>query len=185
MEYYIPAFIKNGTPDEMGTSHPLKFVGSNDSFSAQLTAMEYLKQTYPNVKTIAFTQSDDGQIKYDDPVVRANAGKLGLTIQGAIIGVPLTATDYTPYAQTAVSRNADAIMMGNAPTGEVGQLIQDIRGLGYTKPIFSGSYPVVSDVVGVAGKTAAEGFFAPGIPSDPTIPNLPPITKAGNSSCYN
>lgn len=168
---------QNGTPDEMGTNHPLKFVGSNGSFSAQLTAMEYLKKEYPNVKTVAFTQSDDGQIKYDQPVVTANAEKLGLSIKGAIIGVPLTATDYTPYAQTAVSRNADAVMIGNAPTAEVGQLIQDIRSLGYTKPIFSGSYPVMTDVVNVAGKTNAEGFFAPGIPADPSIPGLPAITK--------
>jgi branched-chain amino acid transport system substrate-binding protein len=167
---------QNGTPDEMGTTHPLKFVGSNCSFSAQLTTMEYLKQAYPQVKTVAFTQSDDGQIKYDDPVIRANATKLGLTIQGDIIGIAPSVTDYTPYAQKAVASKADAIMIGNAPTGEVGQLIQLIRGLGFTGPICDGSWAVMPDVLSIAG-TAAEGFFGNSLPADPNISSLPAITK--------
>ena len=81
------SIYQNGTPDEMGPNYPLKFVGSNCSISAQLTGMTYLKQMFPAAKTVAFIQSDDGQIKYDDPAVRANAASLGMTIQGDIIGI--------------------------------------------------------------------------------------------------
>jgi ABC-type branched-subunit amino acid transport system substrate-binding protein len=160
----------------MGPTHPYKFVGSNCSFSAQYTAMAYLKQIHPEVKTIAFIQADDGQIQSDDPVVRALAAKLGFTIQGAIVGQANSTVDFTPICQTAVSRNADAIMLGNAPTGAIGQDLQGLLALGYTKPIIDGSYPVMTDVVGVAGK-AAEGLVGPGLPSDPNVPNLAPITK--------
>jgi branched-chain amino acid transport system substrate-binding protein len=168
---------QNGTPDEMGPSHPLKFVGSNCTFSAVYTAMQYLKQIHPEVKTIAYILADDGQIQYADPVVRSMATKLGFTIQGQIVGQLNSTTDFTPIAQKAVSLNADAIMIGNMPTGPIGQDIQGIRALGYTKPIFDASYPVLEDVLGIVGPTNGEGFFAPSIPPDPNIPNLPAITK--------
>jgi ABC-type branched-subunit amino acid transport system substrate-binding protein len=152
-------------------------VGANCSFSAQYAAMAYLKQIHPEVKTLAFIQSDDGQIASDDPVVRSLATKLGLTILGATVGQLNSTTDYTPICQKAVSLNADAIMLGNMSTGSVGQDVQGIRALGYTKPIIDGSYPVLADVLGMVGNANAEGLFGPSIPADPNIPNLPAITK--------
>jgi branched-chain amino acid transport system substrate-binding protein len=167
----------NGTPDELGPSHPLKFVGSNCTFSAMYTSMLFMKQIHPEVKTFAFIQSDDGQIASDVPVLKALAAKAGLTLQGDIVGQLNSTTDYTPICQKAVSLNADAIFLGNMATGAVGQDVQGIRALGYTKPICDASYPVLADVASMVGKANAEGLFAPGVPADPNIPNLPAITK--------
>lgn len=171
------AVYQNGQKVEMGPKYPLKFVGSNDSFSGQKTAMIYLKQKYPNVKTIAYILIDDGQIADNDPVVRATATSLGLTIKGNIIGFTPDTQDFTPIAQKAVAANADAIMIGNAITPWFALNIKAIRGLGYKGPIFSSCDAIVlTDVLGIAGADA-EGFFGPSIPADPNVPNLPQIGK--------
>jgi branched-chain amino acid transport system substrate-binding protein len=171
------AVYQNGQKVEMGPNYPLKFVGSPCSFSGQLATMTYVKQKYPNVKTIAYILVNDGQIADNDPVVRATATKLGLTIQGDIVGFTPDTTDFTPIAQKAVALNADAIMIGNAITPWFALNIKAIRALGYTKPIFSCCDAfVLPDIVGIAGADA-EGFFGPSIPSDPNIPNLPQIGK--------
>jgi branched-chain amino acid transport system substrate-binding protein len=170
------AIYQNGLTSEMGTKYPLKFVGSNCSFSAQITTMTYLKQAYPNVKTLAFILVDDGQIQYNDPIVRASATSLGLSIKGDIVGFTMSTQDFTPIAQKAVSIDADAIMIGNAISAHYGLMLKSIRGLGYSKPIFAASYPVLPDIMEVAAD-AANGFFSNGLPSDPTIPNLPKTTQ--------
>jgi branched-chain amino acid transport system substrate-binding protein len=171
------AVYQNGQKVEMGPKYPLKFVGSNCSFSGQKTALTYLKQKYPTVKTVAFILIDDGQIADNDPVVRATATSLGLSIKGDTIGFAPTTTDFTPIAQKAVALNADAIMIGNAISPWFGLTIKAIRGLGYTKPIFTSCAAVVlPDIAQIAGNDA-QGFFGGSIPSDPNIPGLPQIAK--------
>jgi branched-chain amino acid transport system substrate-binding protein len=171
------AVYQNGQKVEMGPKYPLKFVGSNCSFSGQLASMNYLKQKFPNVKTIAFILINDGQIADNDPVVRATATKLGLSIVGDTVGFTPDTQDFTPIAQKAVGLNTDAIMIGNAISPWFGLSIKAIRGLGYTKPIFSCCDAIVlPDVAAIAGPDA-EGFFGLSLPSDPNVPNLPQIAK--------
>jgi len=172
---YIAPY-QNGMKTEMGTQYPLKFVGSCCSYSGQATALAYLKQKYPDVKTVAYILVDDGQIADNDPVVRATASKLGLTIQGDIVGYAPGTTDFTPVAQKAIALNADAIMLGNGVTAWLAMILKSVRGLGYTKPVFSCSYPTLGDVVKIAGNDA-NGFFGNSIPSDATLSGLPQITK--------
>ena len=170
------AIYQNGMKTEMGTKYPLKFVGSNCSYSGQATALAYLKQKYPNVKTVAYILVDDGQIKDNDPVVRATATKLGLEIKGDIVGYAPGTTDFTPVAQKAIALNTDAIMLGNGVSAWLAMILKSVRGLGYTKPVFSCSYPTLGDVVKIAGNDA-NGFFGNSIPSDATLSGLPQITK--------
>ena len=170
------AIYQNGMKTEMGPKYPLKFVGSNDSNSGQATALTFLKQKYPNVKNIAFILVDDGQIKDNDPVVRATATKLGLNIIGDTVGYAPNTVDYTPYAQKAIALNPDAIMIGNGVSAWFGLYLKTIRGLGYTKPVFTCSYPILGDVMQIAGD-AANGFFGNSIPSDLNTPDMPQITK--------
>jgi branched-chain amino acid transport system substrate-binding protein len=169
------AVYQNGQKVEMGPKYPLKFVGSNCSFSGQLAAMNYVKQKYPDIKSIAYILVNDGQIADNDPAVRATATKLGLSIKGDIVGFTPDTQDFTPIAQKAIAANADAIMIGNAITPWFALSIKSIRALGYTKPVFSCCAAfVLPDVLGIAGKDA-EGFFGPSIPSDPNVPGLPQI----------
>jgi branched-chain amino acid transport system substrate-binding protein len=171
------AVYQNGQKVEMGPKYPLKFVGSNCSFSGQVAALTYLKEKYPDVKSIAFILIDDGQIADNDPVVRATASKLGLSIKGNTVGYAPSTEDFTPIAQKAVTLNADAIMIGNAISPWFALNLKAIRGLKYTKPVFSCCDAIVlPDIAAIAGSDA-EGFFGPSIPSDPNIPDLPQIAK--------
>jgi ABC-type branched-subunit amino acid transport system substrate-binding protein len=170
------AIYQNGMKTEMGTKYPLKFVGNNCSYSGQATAMAYLKQKYPNVKTLAFVLVGDGQRADNDPVVRATATKLGLTIVGDTVEYAAGTSDFTPIAQKAIALKTDGIMIGNGVSAWFGLILKAIRGLGYTGPVFTCSYPVLPDVAQIAGADA-NGFFGPSIPSEATINGLPPITK--------
>jgi branched-chain amino acid transport system substrate-binding protein len=171
------AVYQNGQKVEMGPNYPLKFVGSPCSFSGQKATLTYVKKNYPNIKTIAYILVNDGQIADNDKPVRATATALGLEIKGDIIGFTPDTQDFTPIAQKAVAANADAIMIGNAITPWFALTTKAIRGLGYSKPVFSCCDAfVLPDIAGIAGADA-EGFFGPSIPADPNIPGMPQIGK--------
>ena len=99
--------------------------------------MTYLKQIHPEVKTIAYVLIDDGQIADNTPQVKASAEKLGLTIVGDIIGFAPPTVDFMPIAQKAVSRGADAIMLGNGPTDYMGQMLKNCPDVGLSPSRFS------------------------------------------------
>jgi len=172
------AVYQNGQKVEMGPKYPLKFVGSNCSFSGHKGALTFLKQKYPNVKTIAFILIDDGQIADNDPVVRSIASSMGLSIVGATIGYAPTTTDFTPIVQKAIALNPDSIMIGNAITPWFGLIIKSARALGYTKPIFTScAAMVLPDIAAIAGNDA-NGFFGSSMPpSTANVPDLPQIAK--------
>ncbi len=164
-----------GQKEEYGPQTPYKFVTCLGSLEGQKSSMIFLKEKHPEVKTIAYVLVDDGQIRDNDPVVRATAEKLGFTIVGDIVGWTLDTVDFTPIAQKAVSRNADAIMTGNGSTDQSGSILKLARQMGYTKPIFQSNVNPAVDVLKIAGKEAATNYFAKGISAD--TPDMPQITQ--------
>ena len=171
------SLYNNGTKAEQNPDRKLTFVANPDSFAGQISAMTYLKQLHPEVKTIAYVLIDDGQIADNTPQVKASAEKLGLTIVGDIIGFAPPTVDFMPIAQQAVARGADAIMLGNGPTDYMGQMLKDVRTLGNTKPVFVCSMTPPQDIMKIAGPDASTNFFGHGISADVTIPDEPAITQ--------
>jgi ABC-type branched-subunit amino acid transport system substrate-binding protein len=82
-----------------------------------------------------------------------------------------------PIAQQAVARNADAIMLGNGPTNYMGQMLKNVRTLGFTGPVFVCSMTPPQDIMKIAGPDASTNFFGHGISEAVTIPDEPAITK--------
>jgi ABC-type branched-subunit amino acid transport system substrate-binding protein len=171
------SIYNNGTKAEQNPDRKFTFIANPDSFAGQISAMTYLKQIHPEVKTIAYVLIDDGQIADNDPQVRASASALGLTILGDIIGFAPPTVDFTPIAQKAVSRGADAIMLGNGSPDYMGQTLKAARTLGFTGPIFVCSMTPPQDIMKIAGPEASTNFFGHGISELVTVPNLPEITK--------
>jgi ABC-type branched-subunit amino acid transport system substrate-binding protein len=171
------SLYNNGTKAEQNPDRKLTFVANPDSFAGQISAMTYLKQIHPEVKTIAYVLIDDGQIADNTPQVKASAEKLGLTIVGDIIGFAPPTVDFMPIAQQAVARGADAIMLGNGPTDYMGQMLKNVRTLGNTKPVFVCSMTPPQDIMKIAGPDASTNFFGHGISADVTIPDEPAITQ--------
>lgn len=171
------SLYNNGTKGEQNPDRKFTFVANPDSFAGQISAMTYLKQIHPEAKTIAYVLIDDGQIADNTPQVKASAEKLGLTIDGDIIGFAPPTVDFMPIAQQAFARNADAVMLGNGPTNYMGQMLKDLRQLGYTKPIFVCSMTPPQDIMKIAGAEASTNFFGHGISEAVTIPDAPAITQ--------
>lgn len=171
------ALYNNGTKAEQNPDRKLTFVANPDSFAGQISAMTYLKQLHPEVKTIAYVLIDDGQIADNTPQVTASATKLGLTILGDIIGFSPPTVDFMPIAQQAVARHADAIMLGNGPTNYMGQMLKNVRTLGFTGPVFVCSMTPPQDIIKIAGPDASTNFFGHGISEAVTIPGAPAITQ--------
>jgi branched-chain amino acid transport system substrate-binding protein len=171
------SLYNNGTKGEQNPDRKFTFVANPDSFAGQISAMTYLKQIHPEAKTIAYVLIDDGQIADNTPQVKASAEKLGLTISGDIIGFAPPTVDFMPIAQQAFARNADAVMLGNGPTNYMGQMLKDLRQLGYTKPIFVCSMTPPQDIMKIAGAEAATNFFGHGISEAVTVPDAPAITQ--------
>ena len=172
------SIYNNGTKAEQNPDRKFTFIANPDSFAGQISAMTYLKQLHPEVKTIAYVLIDDGQIADNTPQVKASAQALGLTIVGDIIGFAPPTVDFTPIAQKALAANADAVMLGNGPTDYMGQMLKNLRTMGYTKPIFVCSMTPPQDIMKIAGPEASTNFFGHGISADiKDIPDLPAITK--------
>jgi ABC-type branched-subunit amino acid transport system substrate-binding protein len=171
------SIYNNGTKAEQNPDRKFTFVANPDSFAGQISAMTYLKQIHPEVKTIAYVLIDDGQIADNTPQVKASAAKLGLEIVGDIIGFAPPTVDFTPIAQKAVARDADAIMLGNGSPDYMGQTLKAARTMGYTKPIFVCSMTPPQDIMKIAGPEASTNFFGHGISELVDVPDLPDITK--------
>ena len=171
------SIYNNGTKDELNPNKKFTFVANNDSFAGQISGMTYLKKLHPDVKTIAYILIDDGQIRDNTPQVNASAKALGLEIKGDIIGFAPDTVDFTPIAQKAVQRGADAIMLGNGPPDYMGQVLKQARTMGYTKPIFEASATPPQDIIKIAGPDASTNFFSIGITADVAVPDELPITK--------
>lgn len=170
------SIYNNGTKVEQNPDRKFTFIANPDSFAGQISAMTYLKQIHPQVKTIAYVLIDDGQIADNTPQVNASAQALGLEIKGDIIGFAPPTVDFTPIAQKAVDRGADAIMLGNGPTDYMGQMLKNVRTLGFTGPVFVCSMTPPQDIIKIAGPEASTNFFGHGISETVTVPDAPAIT---------
>ncbi len=171
------SIYNNGTKVEQNPDRKFTFIANPDSFAGQISAMTYLKKIHPEVKTIAYVLIDDGQIADNTPQVKASAEALGLTSVGDIIGFAPPTVAFTPIAQKALERNADAVMLGNGPTDYMGQMLKNLRTMGYAKPIFVCSMTPPQDIMKIAGPEASTNFFGHGISELVNIPDAPEITK--------
>ncbi len=171
------SIYNNGTPAEQNPDRKFTFIANPDSFAGQISAMTYLKEIHPEVKTIAYVLIDDGQIEANTPQVKKSAEALGLTIVGDIIGFAPPTVDFTPIAQKALETGADSVMLGNGPTDYMGQMLKNLRTMGFTGPIFVCSMTPPQDIMKIAGPEASTNFFGHGISEAVDVPNAPEITK--------
>lgn len=68
-------------------------------------------------------------------------------------------------------------MLGNGPTDYMGQMLKNLRTMGFTGPIFVCSMTPPQDIMKIAGPEASTNFFGHGISELVTVPDAPEITK--------
>lgn len=177
------------TPDESGPKFPLTFF-MNSNMQGAKAMFTWLKQTYPNVKTLALSSPGDGggnnRRKHLEPIANA----LGLSIVFCDEW-PGETVDFTPFAKKALATNPDAYVLTDGWAYHAGAQIKALRGLGFKGPILSTDSEIVSEVLQVTGPELAEGYaaaswemFSPA--NKPVFQKefIPRVTKSGNSNAW-
>jgi len=170
---YITCY-NTGTAEEYGAQTPYQFVGFDGSLEIMRTSFDYLKKAYPEVKTIASVNVDDGQLKEMDVHIQKLAAEYGYTISESV-GWTHETVDFTPTVQKALALNCDAIMTGNGSTECSAQVLRIAREMGYTKPIFAWNYAVGADILTIAGTQSSTNWFGHGMTA--TTPNKPALAQ--------
>ncbi len=154
-----------GNPADVGAGKDL-LVRLSVSFDDAHTAdLDFLKEKYPNVKTIAISQPDVG---FEGEVAdfTSAAEARGFTVIAAekwAFGI----SDFVPTYTKLLASKPDAIFI--MVSAQSPYQLQAARQLGFTGPIFANS-PMGPEVhVRVAGAEACTDFFCNGInPEEPT-----------------
>lgn len=160
-----------GTPQEFSDKTPYTFLSSNGTIGYVISGMRWLKQKFPDTKTVSVLIPDDGAIPYLEPHVRKWAEANGMSIKGDIVGWPLDTLDFTPFALKAANLGADAVAMVNGWAGMVGSVLKALRKTGFSKPAIGMHYLQLEDVLEVAGLEASNNYYIHGlVQSDRELP---------------
>jgi branched-chain amino acid transport system substrate-binding protein len=160
----IPSINVPGSPSDIATGKDY-LVRLNRAFDESHTMdLDFLKEKYPDVKTIAVSVPDIG---YDSMLAdfTSAAEARGYTVKP--VKWQWGVTDFVPTYTKILATKPDAIFA--MVSGQSPYQLKAARQLGFTGPMW-GNSPLGSEVhVRVAGKEAATDFFCNAInPEDPT-----------------
>jgi branched-chain amino acid transport system substrate-binding protein len=164
------------TPGEVDASTPYAFLAGNGSVLTTSAAAKFLKENYPNVKTVSIVTPDDGAPPYVIPIAKNLLAAQGISVVGDPVIYPNETVDFSAYvAKLNAIKDADAIFMQNGLVPHIGALVKGLRESGNYKP-YAGSLPArISQAMTIAGAQAMKDVFT--IALTPGDPNMPPIAK--------
>jgi branched-chain amino acid transport system substrate-binding protein len=173
---HVALFCTN-SPGELDATTPYTFLGgSNGSVGLGYTAIKYLHENYPNVKTVALVSPDDGSQTYVAPWEKTYLQSLGITTVGETVLFPNETVDYSPIAAKLNQiQDADAYILINGMELMAGNIVKGLRDLGNTKPFAACIPGSFANVVAITGVEGAQDVFTTGLYSDEQ--NLPSMTK--------
>jgi branched-chain amino acid transport system substrate-binding protein len=167
--------LHTGTLAELTKDTPYKFVTQPDNWALETDTIAYLHEQHPEVKTLVYVNVDDGQIKDNEPVVKAACEKYGIQFLGSTVGWTLDTVDFAPTVQKALAQKPDAIMTGNGSTECTGQVLKLAREQGFTGPIVACNSNPPQDVIKIAGQSASTNWSGYGITEE--YPDMTDLTK--------
>ena len=117
----------------------------------------WIKQTYPNTKTVALISQNNSNGQYANHVCELGATAVGWTTTDSILFDGGT-TDFMPLLTKVLAKNPDVISMaGGVATGDVALIIKQARALGYKGILSDAAMAAAIDMLPIAGKDALEG----------------------------
>ena len=171
----------SGTVQELGPNMPYTFLCHNSAFEHALTVIKYLKQTYPDVKTVAYVTPGDAQ---PDTIAKVTAmlNQANLTVVGQPILFANETIDFSPIASKLVASKADAIFMMNGVGFHAGNLLKSVRQLGSNMLYAAAIDNAPIDILTIAQPSNSNRFFAPGIYKG--APSTPPLMQTYIDQIY-
>jgi branched-chain amino acid transport system substrate-binding protein len=164
-----------GTRQELGPDMPYTFLANNSHFDEVIDSLTLLKQLYPNVKTLSYLYPDDGTQNFIFPKDKVTIEQNGYTVVGDMINFANETTDFSPIATKAVSLKPDAILVATGSTGHGGNILKAVRQMGSTLPVIFSGNSTPSDIVAIAGESAANNYFGTGLFAG--APNMPALMQ--------
>lgn len=163
-------------PNSMGPHRSYKFVGDTFTYGNIVANIEALHKFWPNVKTYAQVQADDGSIPIVGPIL-ANVGKkYGITRVGDVVPYTMEAVDFTPVAMKLSQMSGyDCIIQTGGIAVHIGGIIKQLRALGNTT-LYGYSMGVDGhEIINIAGAAAATNLF--GTKTTVDYPDNTPLIK--------
>lgn len=140
--------------------NPLAFTGTNGSMGDLQACFAVLKEYYPDVHTVAFSNDDNGSTDETYAELEKMAAENGFEMVGSVV-YPGETTDYTSYAQQLVDTGADAFM-GNGSPDAYGAILKAVRALGDDMVMACAQGKPISMVMEYAGADASYNGFTIG-----------------------
>jgi branched-chain amino acid transport system substrate-binding protein len=159
------------TPGEMDASTPYSFMAGNGSLLTTTAVAKYLKEAYPDVKSVVIITPDDGAPPYVIPIATGILAAEGISVVGDPVIYPNETQDFSAYvAKLNAVKEADAIFMQNGLVFQMGAIVKGLRDSGNYKP-YAGSLPArISQVMTIAGEAAMKDVFSIALtPGDPAM----------------
>jgi branched-chain amino acid transport system substrate-binding protein len=163
-------------PGEMDASTPYSFTTGHGSIASGWVALQYMVDTYPEVKKVVIVSPDDGAPPIMVPIMKPLFQSVGVTVVGDTILYPNEMVDFSPIvAQILATQGIDAVYQLNGVGPHVGAIVKGVRQGGFDKPYVTTIPTSVQEFANIAGPEAAEGVSSCALSYDD--PNNPPLLK--------
>ncbi len=163
-----------GMPSEYGPQTPYMFLTYDSTIEGMRAALDYLKEAYPNVKSVAYIIPDDGSVPYLDKMFREKATSLDYNV-ATVAKWAMTTQDYSPIITKVLAAKPDAIAFANGWPQATGSMLKVAREMGFKGPVFGCNYDDAYQIMEIAGKKASTDFFIHQIDLD--SPDMTPMIK--------
>ena len=163
-----------GMPSEYGPQTPYMFLTYDSTIEGMRAALDYLKEAYPKVKSVAYIIPDDGSVPYLAKLFTEKATSMGYEV--ATVGKwAMTTQDFSPIITKVLASKPDAIAFANGWPQATGSMLKIIRDMGFKGPVFGCNYDDAYQMMEIAGKEASTDFFIHQIDLD--SPDMTPMIK--------
>jgi branched-chain amino acid transport system substrate-binding protein len=163
-------------PGECDASTPYSFITGHSSIPSGWAALQYMTDTYPEVKNVVIVSPDDGAPPIMVPIMKPLFASVGVTVVGETILYPNEMVDFSPIvAQILATEGIDAVYQLNGVGPHVGAIVKGVRQGGFDKPYVTTIPTSVQEFANIAGPDAAEGVSSVALSYND--PNNPPLLQ--------
>lgn len=136
---------------------------------------DYLRDTYPKVKTVALTNPDEPGGQFFMMVARKEAEKHGLKVVAAEFHDAQEQQDFYPVLTKLLAAKPDAVDVGTGFPIPISLKLKQLRELGFKGPVFNPSPVELYTILDIAGKDFCYDFFNASL--DIKSPDVPLMIK--------
>lgn len=157
-----------------GPNFPLTFAQANTATEIIPALYKYVKELYPEVKTVAIINPNDASGQDVEKLAKETWGELGVEVVSSD-WFERSATDFAPIVTKLITQNPDMIDLAATPLGVAGQVLAELKVQGWDGVKIAAPGSSASAIVKTGG-AAAEGTYS-GLSADFASPEATPLQR--------